>query len=266
MDWSLESLWNATAYSGREPAEDTGTPVNREGADIGQFEGPPSTDPLIRGDDERTKDMPPRRPPFGSEVDHGTGLTGSAASCQRPPAREDGGKPMNGTHPIEGWLKTLHPELMRQARNLCPDKATAEDIVQDVLRRAWEGRDEIAKKENIPGYLATCVRNAFWDWCRNPKRRRTESIDLPTSEQIPMPVPDEQRPYHRIPTETFLAAVNQLPLKEREVFQLHFFDGFKYEEIAELLGIREGTVGSRIHSAKKKLRDILFPRTNEDEE
>jgi RNA polymerase sigma-70 factor (ECF subfamily) len=54
-----------------------------------------------------------------------------------------------------------------------------------------------------------------------------------------------------------LAALEGLPPEQREVVVLAFYEGLSYREIAELLGVPEGTVKSRMYFAKRKLREAL---------
>ena len=54
-------------------------------------------------------------------------------------------------------------------------------------------------------------------------------------------------------------AVNRLPIKHRTVVILHEFEGLTHAEIASILNCSEGTVRSRLHYARQKLRDLLKP-------
>ena len=55
-----------------------------------------------------------------------------------------------------------------------------------------------------------------------------------------------------------LAALEGLPPEQREVVVLAFYEGLSYREIGRMLGVPEGTVKSRMHFAKRKLREVLL--------
>jgi RNA polymerase sigma-70 factor (ECF subfamily) len=61
-----------------------------------------------------------------------------------------------------------------------------------------------------------------------------------------------------------MAAVNHLPEKTRTVFVLYALEGLSYEEIADFLQIRKGTVASRLYHARKQVADVLNSKKTQE--
>jgi RNA polymerase sigma-70 factor (ECF subfamily) len=61
-----------------------------------------------------------------------------------------------------------------------------------------------------------------------------------------------------------MAAVNHLPEKTRTVFVLYALEGLSYEEVADFLQIRKGTVASRLYQARKQVAQVLNPKQTQE--
>lgn len=136
-------------------------------------------------------------------------------------------------------------------------RAIAEEIVQDVLLELWKRRDALAEDSSPQAYLFQSTRNRSLNHVRHervakqgePYARRPEAIDSPAHSQI---VEDEMRIAAR-------RAIDGLPGRCREVFELSRVSGLKYSEIAVALGISVKTVEAQMGKALKILRDQLGP-------
>jgi RNA polymerase sigma-70 factor (ECF subfamily) len=87
---------------------------------------------------------------------------------------------------------------------------------------------------------------------RNNSRERAEEVEIAAHEESEDPsfVEEDSAALHE--------ALNEIGLKHREVLVLHFIEDFSLAEIAAIVGCSEGTVKSRIHYAKRAMKEILL--------
>ncbi|GAC1602888.1 MAG: RNA polymerase sigma factor [Acidimicrobiales bacterium] len=161
------------------------------------------------------------------------------------------------------FVRYVLPEvdvLLRVAMSLTRRPADAEDLVQDTLTRAFQGIG------NFDGaypraWLLTIMRNTHIN--RN-RRRRPELLDDPAATFERLAATEgvgAQTPEALVVGETFEAvvvdALDALPTRFRRVVDLVDIEGLSYAETAEALGIPVGTVMSRLHRARNRMRRRL---------
>jgi len=131
------------------------------------------------------------------------------------------------------------------------DERAAEELTQDVWVRVWRKLEGFRAEAAFTTWLYRVTANLVRDRARRRGRRdeRTTSLpDEPVAGQGPRPVED------RLVLE---AAIRELPERARHVFVLHDVQGFPHAEVAERLGMAEGTSKSHVHRARKLLRAAL---------
>ncbi|MCW2932740.1 MAG: polymerase, sigma-24 subunit, subfamily [Actinomycetia bacterium] len=139
--------------------------------------------------------------------------------------------------------------LTRLAHVMLGDRVAAEDVVQEAftgLFRRWMFLDDAAK---APAYLRSAVLNG----CRTIARRGTPPVlaDVTTSDGADMALlAAEER--HAV-----LAALRELPDRQREALVLRYFLELPHEEIARSMGIRPGTVRSAVHRGLATLERVM---------
>ena len=152
--------------------------------------------------------------------------------------------------------------LYRLAWRLTGRKAEAEDLFQELLIKAFDKLDDLVGIEQPGPWLARVMYNLFIDERRRFARRRLHTIEdgqLPGDGLEGLPGPDN--PVHdneRMDNIRRLdAALSQLSDEHRLIVLLHDAEGYKMTEIQELTGIPLGTIKSRLHRARNRLREIL---------
>ncbi|WP_386412179.1 sigma-70 family RNA polymerase sigma factor [Streptomyces polyrhachis] len=172
-------------------------------------------------------------------------------------------------HPVpehrrgEVFAEFVLPEvevLLRAAGTLTPQPADAEDLVQETLLRAYRAADRFDGR-HPRAWLLTIMRRAE----RNRhRRRRPQLLDDPDTdlERLPVALGGLQETPEALVVDTLFeeeveSAYAGLPVKHRQVVRLVDIDGFSYEEAARLLGIPKGTVMSRLHRARTRIRERL---------
>lgn len=142
-----------------------------------------------------------------------------------------------------------YTSLVRLAALLLRDAATAEEIVQDAFV-AMHGRwRRLRNPDSALGYLRTTVVNR----CRSRQRHLTV-VDRHTPRELPDEPSAEQSALAGAETDAVIAAMRQLPEKQRTVMVLRYYGDLSEAEIADTMGISRGAVKSHASRAAKSLR------------
>lgn len=135
------------------------------------------------------------------------------------------------------------------------NKQLAEEVLQDVMLAAWKNAVSFRGDSKVKTWLYVIARNR----AINTQRKRTlnmvqlnESYKYPSDETGPM-----EKVIKKGNREVVRTAIDQLPEGQKEVLTLVFFNQLSGPETAQVLGISEGTVKSRLHRAKHQLKHIL---------
>lgn len=145
--------------------------------------------------------------------------------------------------------------LFRYLCQLTPDRGLAEEILQDTLVAVWRNAGGFAGRSALRTWLFGIARRQ----AHNTLRRRGLPLadeDALAGMSDPEPMPEEQV-LARADADELARKIAQLAPIHREVLVLCFVNGLTYEEIAQVVGIPEGTVKSRLSNAKRALRQLL---------
>jgi RNA polymerase sigma-70 factor (ECF subfamily) len=148
-------------------------------------------------------------------------------------------------------LVELIPRLRRYARALAGDRASADDLVQDTLERAWSKLHLYRRGTDLRAWLFTVMHNVHVNKMRAARASDVLEEDMPELALRPpqadaLLVRDLER------------AVARLPVDQRAVLLLVTLEDMSYEEVARTLGIPIGTVMSRLSRAREKLRAMML--------
>jgi RNA polymerase sigma-70 factor, ECF subfamily len=166
----------------------------------------------------------------------------SAASTNASPRPEE----------FDAAVLAFREALLARAMRLALSPAAAHDLVQDTLERAFRCAGRFQWGTNLRGWLQTLMFNIFVDHYR--MRSHETSLEPLTGDNLPAPEPDPEPAWASIPPASLEAALRDLPEPLRRVFELRFDLGLEYLDIARALEIPVGTVGTRLHRARKWLR------------
>ncbi|MBS0489411.1 MAG: sigma-70 family RNA polymerase sigma factor [Proteobacteria bacterium] len=149
-------------------------------------------------------------------------------------------------------LVKLIPHLRAFARTLAGDPASADDLAQDAMMKAWDARSSFQMGTNMKAWTFMILRNQFY----SEKRRswRQSQLDQEAAERTLVAVDDPEAP---VALDELRLSLAQLPAEQREALILVGAGGFAYEEAAEICGCAVGTVKSRVSRARKALHSIL---------
>jgi RNA polymerase sigma-70 factor (ECF subfamily) len=173
----------------------------------------------------------------------------------------------------EPWVPPTWQEVVEQhsarvyrlAYRLTGNVHDAEDLTQEVFVRVFRSLSTY-QPGTFEGWLHRITTNLFLDQVRRKKRIRFDALAEDADARLPGREPDPSRAYDDTHLDDDVqAALDSLPPDFRAAVVLCDIEGLTYEEIAATLGVKLGTVRSRIHRGRAQLRDALAhraPRTS----
>lgn len=144
------------------------------------------------------------------------------------------------------------PALRAFARSLVTDSATADDLVQETVMKAWANIEKFEPGTNLKAWLFTILRNTFYSTLRK-RSWEVEDVDEQRANRMPQ-IPAQEG---KLAMNDFLVALRRLSDEQREALLLVGASGFSYDEAAEMCGCATGTVKSRVNRARERLVEIL---------
>jgi RNA polymerase sigma-70 factor (ECF subfamily) len=151
-------------------------------------------------------------------------------------------------------LVELIPRLRRYARALVGERASADDLVQDTLERAWAKLHLYRRGTDLRAWLFTVMHNVHVN-----RVRATRPVD-PLEDDMPELAQRGTQP-DALLVRDLDRAIARLPADQRAVLLLVTLEEMSYEEVATTLGIPIGTVMSRLSRAREKLRAMMLGQT-----
>ena len=143
------------------------------------------------------------------------------------------------------------------ANNLTKDSETAKDLFQETLYKALANQEKYNVGTNIKAWLFTIMRNIFINDYRRKTKQQTIFDNTPNDFLLNY---NQAAVFNQAETDLRIKEIYQAIYLLPEIFKtpfLLYFDGYKYHEIAEALDEPLGTIKSRIHFARKLLKEQI---------
>ena len=153
----------------------------------------------------------------------------------------------------------LFARLFNFAHWLTQDRAAAEDLVQETYMKALRGFSSFQQGTNFRAWMYKILRNTFLTTQAGLKASvslDSDSGDDNTAEPVAAGTPESVL-LARVEQETIQKALEDLPVKFREIILLCDWEEMSYQEIGETLAIPMGTVMSRLSRARRAMRELL---------
>ena len=186
------------------------------------------------------------------------GLSEEAKDPDSPPAR-----PAQAEWNLPTWedIVRMHSaRVYRLAYRLTGNPHDAEDLTQEVFVRVFRSLSSYTPG-TFEGWLHRITTNLFLDWARRKQRIRFEGLADEMAHRLPGAEPTPAEAFDDTHLDDDVqAALKALPPEYRAAVVLCDIEGFSYEEIAATLGVKLGTVRSRIHRGRAALRAALEHR------
>jgi len=153
-------------------------------------------------------------------------------------------------------FNSLQNKLLPFAYRLTNNVEDAKDLIQETALRAYNNKEKFESGTNFKAWLTTIMRNTFINIYRKKKNRATSSEPTDSYIFINENHAVDNSAHSNMMMLELDGIMRTLDKIYRTPFQL-FFEGYKYEEIAENMNLPIGTVKSRIFFARQKLMETI---------
>jgi len=156
---------------------------------------------------------------------------------------------------LSDWMESYGQDVWNYAFFLTKRKDAADDISQDVFMKALKHWSDFQGRSSIKTWLLTITRNLSLNYLKSSFVTRVSLIGWITSKQTKPSAEHEFMDAAAV--SQIWKFVMELPPKYREVLILEFHYQLPRKEMAQLLGISEGTIKSRLHRARARMEQML---------
>lgn len=155
------------------------------------------------------------------------------------------------------------PRLYGLAMKILRDPVLADDVLQEVFLNVWKKAGSFdAQRGYLPGWLSILCRNRCIDALRSREKRRQRSVEINEATlSLPGVADPMQDTLNSQRGDVLRIHLGRLPLEQRTLIEMAYFEGYSQSEISERLQIPLGTVKTRIRLGMNKLRERLIPRS-----
>ncbi len=148
-------------------------------------------------------------------------------------------------------------KLFRFAFRLLGSSEEAKDVVQDVMIKVWNGREQMAEIQNMEAWCMRITKNLSLDRLRMKQRRATGPLE--DGVEIRQ---ESLTPHERVEVHEHMQRINQfisaLPEKQRQVIHLRDVEGYSYNEICDILELDMNQVKVNLFRARNAVREKLL--------
>ncbi|HVS98730.1 MAG TPA: sigma-70 family RNA polymerase sigma factor [Puia sp.] len=154
-------------------------------------------------------------------------------------------------------IKKYQEKLYWHIRRMVVEHEDANDVLQNVFIRVWNGLDNFREDSQLYTWLYRIATNECLSYLEQQKRKSAVSFDEVESGLTNKIVADKHFDATKLEWKLQLA-IQQLPEKQRVVFTLRYYDEMPYEEMSRVLDTSEGALKASYHHAVKKIEDYIL--------
>lgn len=145
---------------------------------------------------------------------------------------------------IEEYIRNNQKDMYKFAYSYVKNRTDALDIVQESVYSALKNADKLNDSSAVKSWVFTIIRNTSLNFFRkNKKEKLTDKLDEKSSQVIDISKKIDLKD-----------ALSKLDVKQRELIILRFFEGFQFNEMAEMLDVNINTLKSRFYKTLDKLK------------
>lgn len=153
-------------------------------------------------------------------------------------------------------IKKYQEKLYWHVRRLVVDHDDANDILQNVFIKVWNGLENFREASQLYTWLYRIATNESLTFIEQLKKRALTSLSDVETGLANKIVADKNFDANRLEWKLQIA-IQQLPDKQRAVFTLRYYDEMPYEEMSRVLDTSEGALKASYHHAAKKIEDYI---------
>ncbi|HMG81761.1 MAG TPA: sigma-70 family RNA polymerase sigma factor [Ferruginibacter sp.] len=154
-------------------------------------------------------------------------------------------------------IKKYQEKLYWHIRRMVVEHEDANDVLQNMFIKVWKGLDNFREDSQLFTWLYRIATNECLTFIEQQKRRSSVSISNEESGLSNRLKADKDFDANKIEWKLQLA-MQQLPDKQRTVFNLRYYDEMPYEEMSRVLETSEGALKASYHHAVKKIEDFIL--------
>lgn len=154
------------------------------------------------------------------------------------------------TEEFKHIILPMRSDLKAYALRLTESDDNAEDLVQEVMLRLWDMRQNIQAEDNLKALAITIMRNKFYDQCRHEERNFT------TDKVMEVPIED-RRAEQRDEVNLIKQIVAQLPTLQ-QIFRMKEIEGYTADEIMQITGCTADNLRKNLSRARLKIRETYM--------
>lgn len=147
---------------------------------------------------------------------------------------------------FEGWYEQTHPRVVSAITVIAGDAALASDATDEAFVRAYERWDRVSRMGSPSGWVYRTALNVVRRRARRSARERELLLTRGVDRQVPSDWSIE-----------LWDALERLPQRERTAIALRYVADLSGEQVAEVMGVKVGTVWSTLDAARRRLRESL---------
>lgn len=153
-------------------------------------------------------------------------------------------------------IKKYQERLYWHIRRMVVDHDDANDVLQNVFIRVWNGLENFKEESQLYTWLYRIATNESLTFIEGQKKRSAVSLSDVESGLSNKIMADKHFDPNRLEWKLQLG-IQQLPEKQRVVFMLRYYDEMPYEEMSRVLETSEGALKASYHHAVKKIEDFI---------
>jgi RNA polymerase sigma factor (sigma-70 family) len=153
------------------------------------------------------------------------------------------------------------PKIYQQVFRILRDENLAQDAIQNTFIKIWRNLHQFNKECTLFSWIYRIAHNEALTILSKEKKQKDFVSNSPIVEWSGHSGFSDQLNTEEI-SNLLLEAIDMLPEKQAQTFQLKYFDDLKYSEISELLGTSEGALKANFHIASEKIKEFLLSQLN----
>jgi len=148
--------------------------------------------------------------------------------------------------------------IFRTALRITMNREESEDIVQDVLLKLWQQRDDLESVKNLEAFALTAARNLAFDHKARLEMKNVSLIEETHDTEDVWQVSAHDSMVRNEQYSQINLAISSLPEKQRTIIHLRDIEGKSYKEIADIMNISESDVKVNLFRARGSLKEKII--------